>query len=146
MSNRLMSLFTGYVVLAVLAGLCPRSLAAQPTAPAVGKPPRIVAHYMPWYVAKPFSVCVEHVIDAGSRSEQIRISAALRSALRGRGSDVQIAVDEWCNTLEDIELFVSARAAGSPGSCSRNCRAGASPAGKWQPGRSPYNPELTPRA
>jgi methylaspartate ammonia-lyase len=62
-------------------------------------------------VAKPFSVCVEHVIDAGSRSEQIRISAALRTALRGCGSDVQIAVDEWCNTLEDIELFVSARAA-----------------------------------
>jgi methylaspartate ammonia-lyase len=62
-------------------------------------------------VAKPFSVCVEQVIDAGSRSEQIRISAALRTALRGCGSDVQIAVDEWCNTLEDIELFVSARAA-----------------------------------
>jgi methylaspartate ammonia-lyase len=62
-------------------------------------------------VAKPFSVCVEHVLDAGSRSEQIRVSAALRTALLGRGSDVQIAVDEWCNTLEDIELFVSARAA-----------------------------------
>ena len=62
-------------------------------------------------VAKPFGVCVEQVIDAGSRSEQIRVSAALRTALRDRGSDVQIAVDEWCNTLEDIELFVSARAA-----------------------------------
>jgi methylaspartate ammonia-lyase len=62
-------------------------------------------------VAKPFRVCVEHVIDAGSRSEQIRVSAALRTALRVRGSDVQIAVDEWCNTLEDIELFVSAQAA-----------------------------------
>ena len=62
-------------------------------------------------VAKPFSVCVEHAIDGGSRSEQIRVSAALRSALRARGSDVQLAVDEWCNTLEDIELFVSAGAA-----------------------------------
>jgi methylaspartate ammonia-lyase len=61
--------------------------------------------------AKPFTVCVEHVIDAGSRSEQIRVSAALRTALRARGSDVRIAVDEWCNTLEDVELFVSARAA-----------------------------------
>ena len=62
-------------------------------------------------VAKPFSVCVEHAIDGGSRSEQIRVSAALRSALRARGSHVQLAVDEWCNTLEDIELFVSAGAA-----------------------------------
>ena len=62
-------------------------------------------------MAKPFSVCVEHVIDAGSRSDQIRVSAALRAALRARGSEVRIAVDEWCNTLEDIELFVAAEAA-----------------------------------
>ena len=61
--------------------------------------------------ASPFRVCVEHVIDAGSCSEQIRVSAALRSALQQRGSDVRIAVDEWCNTLEDIELFVAAGAA-----------------------------------
>jgi len=27
------------------------------------------------------------------------------------GADVRIAVDEWCNTLEDIELFVQRRAA-----------------------------------
>ena len=61
--------------------------------------------------AQPFGVCVEQVIHAGSRSEQIRLSAALRTALSDRGSNVQIAVDEWCNTLEDIELFVSAQAA-----------------------------------
>jgi methylaspartate ammonia-lyase len=62
-------------------------------------------------VARPFTVCVEHVIDAGGRTEQIRVSATLRRALRARGSDVRIAVDEWCNTLEDIELFVAAQAA-----------------------------------
>ncbi len=62
-------------------------------------------------VAKPFRLRVEHAIDAGSRDGQIAASAALRAALRARGSDVQIAVDEWCNTLEDIELFVSAGAA-----------------------------------
>lgn len=61
--------------------------------------------------ARPFRVCVEHVIDAGSRDAQIEISAALRAALRRRGSDVRIAVDEWCNTIEDIELFVAAGAA-----------------------------------
>lgn len=62
-------------------------------------------------VARPFRVCVEHVIDAGNRADQIRVSAALRAALRARNSNVQIAVDEWCNTLEDIELFVQAGAA-----------------------------------
>ncbi len=61
--------------------------------------------------AQPFRVCVEHVIDAGSRGEQIRVSKAIRAALRARNSRVQIAVDEWCNTLEDIELFVQAGAA-----------------------------------
>jgi methylaspartate ammonia-lyase len=61
--------------------------------------------------AQPFDVCVEHVIDAGSRDAQVRVSAALRSALRNRSSSVRIAVDEWCNTLEDIEIFVAAGAA-----------------------------------
>ncbi len=61
--------------------------------------------------ARPFSICVEHVMDAGSRPAQVRVSAALRAALRARNSDVRIAVDEWCNTLEDIELFVAAEAA-----------------------------------
>jgi methylaspartate ammonia-lyase len=62
-------------------------------------------------LAAPFRLRVEHVIDAGGRDAQIGISAALRSALQASGSRVQIVVDEWCNTLEDIELFVAARAA-----------------------------------
>jgi methylaspartate ammonia-lyase len=61
--------------------------------------------------AQPFHICVEHVIDAGSRDAQVRVSAALRAALRDRNSDVRIAVDEWCNTLADIEVFVAAGAA-----------------------------------
>lgn len=62
-------------------------------------------------IAEPFRLRGEHAIDAGSRDGQVAASAALRAALRARGSDVQIAVDEWCNTLEDIELFVVAGAA-----------------------------------
>jgi methylaspartate ammonia-lyase len=61
--------------------------------------------------AQPFGLRVEHVIDAGSRDGQVTCSAALRAALRARGSAVQIAVDEWCNTLEDIDVFVAAGAA-----------------------------------
>jgi methylaspartate ammonia-lyase len=62
-------------------------------------------------LAAPFRLRVEHVIDAGGRDGQIEASAELRSALDARGSRVQIVVDEWCNTLQDIELFVAARAA-----------------------------------
>ena len=62
-------------------------------------------------IAKPFRLRVEHVIDGGSREGQVRCSAALRAALVTRGSDVQIVVDEWCNSLEDIEIFVAAGAA-----------------------------------
>jgi methylaspartate ammonia-lyase len=62
-------------------------------------------------LAAPFRLRVEQPIDAGGRDAQIEVSAALCSALAARGSRVRIAVDEWCNTLEDIELFVGARAA-----------------------------------
>lgn len=62
-------------------------------------------------LAKPFRLRVEHVIDAGSRVAQVACSVALRAALRAHGSDVQIVVDEWCNTLQDIQMFVASGAA-----------------------------------
>jgi methylaspartate ammonia-lyase len=63
------------------------------------------------HAAAPFPLRVEHAVDAGSRDGQIAASAALRAALRARGSTVQIVVDEWCNTLDDIRMFVAAEAA-----------------------------------
>lgn len=61
--------------------------------------------------AAPFCLRVEHPIDAGSRDAQVEVYAALRSVLRARGVGVDLVVDEWCNTLEDIEVFVAAEAA-----------------------------------
>jgi methylaspartate ammonia-lyase len=61
--------------------------------------------------AAPFTLRIEHPVDAGSRERQVAALTALRTSLRARGSDVQIVVDEWCNTLEDIELFAAAGAA-----------------------------------
>jgi methylaspartate ammonia-lyase len=61
--------------------------------------------------AEPFRARFEHVVDAGSREGQIEITGHLRTALQERGSTVKLAVDEWCNTLEDIRLFVDAEAA-----------------------------------
>ena len=62
-------------------------------------------------IAAPFQLRVEHVIDGKSVQGQVKVSKDLRDALKNRGSDVQISVDEWCNTLEDIRLFVEAEAA-----------------------------------
>jgi methylaspartate ammonia-lyase len=62
-------------------------------------------------IAAPFQLRVEHVIDGKSVEGQVKVSKELRDALKARGSNVQISVDEWCNTLEDIRLFVEAQAA-----------------------------------
>jgi methylaspartate ammonia-lyase len=61
--------------------------------------------------AAPFSLWVEHPIDAGSRDGQVAIYAQLRNVLHSRGIPVDIVVDEWCNTLEDIDVFTKAEAA-----------------------------------
>ena len=61
-------------------------------------------------IAAPFQLRIEHVIDGKSVAGQVAVSKALRNELKARGSDVQISADEWCNTLEDIRLFVEAQA------------------------------------
>lgn len=62
-------------------------------------------------ICSPLSLTIEQPIDAGSLTAQIAVCGALRTELRLSGSSVKIAVDEWCNTLEDIRLFVDAAAA-----------------------------------
>ena len=62
-------------------------------------------------IAAPHELVIEHPIDAGSRTAQIETYAQLRAELRRLGSPVQIVVDEWCNTLDDIRAFVEAGAA-----------------------------------
>jgi methylaspartate ammonia-lyase len=62
-------------------------------------------------LASPLQLVIEHPIDAGSRDAQIATYVRLRAELARLGSPVQIVVDEWCNTLEDIRLFVEAGAA-----------------------------------
>lgn len=62
-------------------------------------------------VAAPLPLRVEHPLDAGSRPAQIVAMGALRRAVRARGGGVQLVVDEWCNTVEDVAAFVDAGAA-----------------------------------
>lgn len=62
-------------------------------------------------IASPHELVVEHPIDAGSRDAQLATYRELRAKLARLGSPVRIAVDEWCNTLADIELFANESAA-----------------------------------
>ena len=61
-------------------------------------------------IAAPFQLRIEHVVDGKSVAGQVAASKALRDELKARGSTVQLSADEWCNTLEDIRLFVEAQA------------------------------------
>lgn len=61
--------------------------------------------------AAPFSLRIEHPVDAGSRDAQVHSYVELRRTLARRNVRVELVVDEWCNTLEDIEVFVAAGAA-----------------------------------
>jgi methylaspartate ammonia-lyase len=62
-------------------------------------------------ICAPHELVVEHPIDAGNRDDQIVRYVELRRELRERGSSVRLSVDEWCNTIDDIRLFVEAGAA-----------------------------------
>ncbi len=61
--------------------------------------------------AAPYHLRIEGPIDPGNREEQIKGLKKIRKDLRKRGIKVEIVADEWCNTLEDIKLFVDEKAA-----------------------------------
>jgi len=61
--------------------------------------------------AQPFGLRIEHPIDCETRQDQISTYVRLRTTLAARGIAVELVVDEWCNTRDDIEAFVEAGAA-----------------------------------
>jgi methylaspartate ammonia-lyase len=60
---------------------------------------------------QPHPLLVESFTIAPSRAAQIEAFSALRRAIAARGLGVEIIVDEWCNTLDDIKAFADAQAA-----------------------------------
>lgn len=62
-------------------------------------------------ICAPLELTIEQPVDAGGTRAQLRVGVELRTELARTGSDVRIAVDEWCNTLEDVAAFVAAGAA-----------------------------------
>ena len=62
-------------------------------------------------IAKPFKLRIEGPMDCDcDRETQITALAGLTKELDNRGCDVELVADEWCNTLEDIKLFVDNKA------------------------------------
>lgn len=80
---------------------------------ALGADIDVVADYLTSLgkLAEPFSLRIEHPVDTGGRETQLVYYARLRAALAQRTPRVELVVDEWCNTLDDIALFCAARAA-----------------------------------
>jgi methylaspartate ammonia-lyase len=60
--------------------------------------------------ASPWGLHIEMPMIAASKEGQIQAMRALRHALCRKGIGVLIVVDEWCNTLKDIEDFIRGEA------------------------------------
>lgn len=61
--------------------------------------------------AKPYDLRIEGPMDSGNRADQIKDMKALKDELEKRNINVELVADEWCNTFEDIKLFVDHDAA-----------------------------------
>ena len=59
---------------------------------------------------QPFRLRIESPVNFGSLDRQVEGYALLRRSLRDAGCNVEIIVDEWCNSLSDIEQFCTADA------------------------------------
>jgi len=62
-------------------------------------------------VAYPFKLRIEGPMDVENREGQLKALKELRQELKRRNIGVEIVADEWCNTWEDIKLFVDEGAA-----------------------------------
>ncbi|EYE88992.1 Methylaspartate ammonia-lyase [Fervidicella metallireducens AeB] len=61
--------------------------------------------------AAPLQLRIEGPMDVENREGQCAALKALRLALKEKGINVQLVADEWCNTWEDIKMFVDEGAA-----------------------------------
>ncbi|WP_053956760.1 methylaspartate ammonia-lyase [Inediibacterium massiliense] len=61
--------------------------------------------------ASPLKLRIEGPMDVENREGQVKALKALRVALKEKNIKVELVADEWCNTWEDIKLFVDEEAA-----------------------------------
>ncbi|AKA71453.1 methylaspartate ammonia-lyase [Clostridium scatologenes] len=60
--------------------------------------------------AKPFHLRIEGPMDVEERQKQMEAMRDLRAELDGRGINVELVADEWCNTVEDVKFFTDNKA------------------------------------
>jgi methylaspartate ammonia-lyase len=73
---------------------------------------RVLGHlYALELAAQPYPLRIECPVMMESREAQIEAMTTLREYVRFRRMSVQLVVDEWANTLEDIRAFVDVQAA-----------------------------------
>jgi methylaspartate ammonia-lyase len=58
--------------------------------------------------AQPHDFCLETPVLMDSCGAQMELIGELRNSLRKLGSPVKLIVDEWANTIEDIQAFIKA--------------------------------------
>jgi len=61
--------------------------------------------------AAPYRLRIEGPMDVENRKGQVKALRELRIKLTEKNIDVELVADEWCNTFEDIKLFVDEGAA-----------------------------------
>ncbi len=60
--------------------------------------------------AKPFHLRIEGPMDVEDRQKQMEAMRDLRAEMDGRGINVELVADEWCNTVEDVKFFTDNKA------------------------------------
>jgi methylaspartate ammonia-lyase len=58
---------------------------------------------------EPFDFLIETPVIADTQAGQMELFSRLRAGLKQRGIKIGVIADEWCNTLEDVRLFVDAQ-------------------------------------
>jgi len=59
---------------------------------------------------EPYDFLIETPVIADTQAGQIALFKRLREGLKQRGIKIGVIADEWCNTLEDVKIFVDAQA------------------------------------
>lgn len=76
------------------------------------QPGRMLGQIFGWKTAAgPYPLRLESPVLMEGREAQIEAMRTLKDYVRARGLDVQLAADEWANTLADIRAFLEAGAA-----------------------------------
>jgi methylaspartate ammonia-lyase len=60
--------------------------------------------------SKPFKLRIEGPMDVEDRQKQMESLRDLRNEIDGRGINVELVADEWCNTIEDVKFFADNKA------------------------------------